>query len=116
MRKVVKYLVQEIENDFETSKDRVFIDYGLAVNYFKQLLGEFLLDGFMDSDETVSGGRDLRNYFEIFKNLYFETGKNETITHLPASADDFKTKCDGNVAFGDFDIFVIRIKLIEEIV
>ena len=116
MRKVAKYLVQEVENDLETSKERVFTDYELAVNYFKQLLGEFLLDGFVDSDETHSGGRDLRTYFEVFKTLYFETGKNEAITHLPAYADDFKTECDGSAAFGDFDIFVIRIKLIEEIV
>lgn len=108
------FLVQELDEDFSTLKDRVFTDYTKAIAYFKQLLGEFLLDAFHDSEEK-DGARDLSVFFKTYDKLYFEIGGGETVTSVPEEFEKFKEDCNGIIRFGDFDSFVIVLKMIEEV-
>ena len=110
-----RFLVQEVDNDFETGKDRVFANYERAAAYFKQLLGDFLLDAMNDSNEGEHGGKDLRTFFETYDNLYFEAGGGEKLTKIPTKIEEFRENCNGIIRFGDFDSFVITLKTIEEV-
>lgn len=110
-----RFLVQEVDSDFETSKDRVFANYERAAAYFKQLLGEFLVDAMNDSNEREDGSKDLRTFFEVYDHLYLEAGGGEKVIEIPTKVEEFRENCNGIIRFGDFDGFVITLKTIEEV-
>lgn len=110
-----RFLVQEVNNDFKTLKDRVFTNYERAISYFKQLLGEFLVDALNDSNECEDGSKDLKTFFEIHDHLYLEAGGGEELVEIPTKVEEFRENCNGIIHFGDFDDFVITIKMIEEV-
>ena len=110
-----RFLVQEVDSDFETLKDRVFTNYERAVGYFKQLLGEFLVDAMNDAIEREDGSKDLKTFFDVYDHLYLEAGGGEELVEIPTKVEEFRENCNGIIRFGDFDDFVITIKMIEEV-
>lgn len=110
-----RFLVQEVDSDFETSKDRVFTNYERAAGYFKQLLGEFLVDAMDDAVEREDGSKNLTSFFDVYDHLYLEAGGGEEIIEIPTKVEEFRENCNGIIRFGDFDGFVITLKTIEEV-
>lgn len=110
-----RFLVQEVDSDFETSKDRVFTNYERAAGYFKQLLGEFLVDAMNDAIEREDGSKNLTSFFDVYDHLYLEAGGGEEIIEIPTKVEEFRENCNGIIRFGDFDGFVITLKTIEEV-
>lgn len=114
-RATERYLVYEINGEFETSNEVVFSNYAAAKNYFEQIIGKFFLAGFSDcSYNDDNGAKDIREYFSIYPNFYFESACGEKINSLPENADDFKNNCNSYVTFGDYTIWNVVMKKIKE--
>lgn len=109
-----RYLVQKITDEYEVSKARVFIDYDRAVGYFKQLLGEYLLNAFETVAIGTADAKDLTDFFKENNRMFFEDGLGEHIETIPENAKMFNDVHYEKIVFGDFDGFTYQLITIDE--